>query len=391
MTGDRHAAPRPGQDRDLLRRATVSSSADLWRAVSHLAQGWAAAPVVQRFAADLPRNAGQRSRGISGRLQEMEAGGASISAQPLRLTRTVQLMQNMPPSPISGTAPDPGNWRAWIDRAAGVEIAHGIMTAWLRSRMPGYPILPAPQLAQGAPLTVGEWGQPYPWTRDERRQELQFRDPPPEITRRLGATPPGERQIIDATRVLGMALQGSAEWQRMGTAADALTEPVRAELREAGRMVSERLSDAEVQKHSQRADARSEYRAAVMEEALAALADPAMEYARSFGEANRMLETMATDVFGQLAIYGQPTLASSPRDIDLTPGIHGQLLSFTHLSADSNGTPFYLEMGELVWLDDDLVPDAIQITRSEFSLGSISERERYTGKILSGTGEAWQR
>ena len=153
----------------------------------------------------------------------MEAGGARISAQPLRLTRTVQLMQNVPPSPVSEAVPDPGKWRAWLATAAAVEIAHGIMTAWLRSRMPGYPGLPTPQLASGAPLgQSARWGQPYPWTRDERRQGLQFRDPPPEITRRLEATLPEERQITDATRVLGIALQGSTEWQRMGTAADAL-------------------------------------------------------------------------------------------------------------------------------------------------------------------------
>jgi len=391
MRGHGHRAARPEQDCERPGRAAVPSRAVLWRAVSDLALRWAAAPVVRRFAADLPRNAGQRIRGIPGRLQEMEAGGARISAQPLRLTRTVQLMQNMPPSPVSEAAPDPGKWRAWLGTAAAVEIAHGIMTAWLRSRMPGYPLLPAPQLAPGAPLTVGEWGQPYPWTRDERRQGLQFRDPPPEITRRLEVTLPGERQIIDATRALGMALQGSAEWQSMGTTADALTGTVRAELLRAGRMVSERLSDTEVQKHSQRADERSEYRAAVLEEALAGLSGPAAEYTRSFEAANRMLETIAGDVFGQLAIYGQPTLVPAPQDIDLTPGIHGQLLSFTRLARDSNETPFHLEMGKLVWLDDELIPDAVQITRGEISVSSIGERERYSGTILSGTGEAWER
>ena len=43
---------------------------------------------------------------------------------------------------------------AWLGTAAAAEITHGIMTAWLRSRMPGYPDLPTPQLAPGVPLTV---------------------------------------------------------------------------------------------------------------------------------------------------------------------------------------------------------------------------------------------
>lgn len=82
--------------------------------------------------------------------------------------------------------------------------------------------------------------------------------------------------------------------------------------------------------------------------ALAGLFGPAAKYARSFETANRILETVASDVFGQLAIYGQPTLIPASQDIDLTPGIHGQLLSFTRLEADSNETPFHLEMGKLV-------------------------------------------
>lgn len=373
------------------RKLPGPSHAVLWCAVSDLALRWAAAPVVRRFAADLPRNAGQRIRGIPGRLQEMEAGGARISAQPLRLTRTVQLMQNIPPSPVSEAAPDPREWGTWLDTAAAVEIAHGIMTAWLRSRMPGYPQLPTPQLAPGAPLTVGEWGRPYPWTRDERRQGLQLRDPPPEITRRLEATAPEERRIIDATRVLGIALQGSAEWQRMGIAADALTGSVRTELRQVGRTVSERLSDAEVQKCSQRTSEQSEYRASVLEEVLAALSGLAAEYARSFEAANSTLESATSDVFGQLAIYGKPILVPALQDIDLTPGLHGQLVSFTRVAPDSDEAPFYLEMGELVWLDDELIPDAIQIIRSETAFSSMGERERYTGIILSGTGEAWER
>lgn len=391
VTVHRHSASQAEQDCDHPGAGAVPYRAQMWSAVSDLALRWAATPVVRRFAADLPRNAGQRSRGIPGRLQEMEAGGARISAQPLWLTRVVQLMQNMPRSPVSKAAPDPAKWRAWLGTAAAVEIAHGITTAWLRSRMPGYPELPTPQLAPSAPLTVGEWDHPYPWTRDERRQGLQLRDPPPEITRRLEASPSEARQITDFTRVLGMALQGSAEWQRMGAAADQLTRPVRAELREASRTVSERLSDAEVQRRSQRADKQSEYRVDVLEEVLATLSGPAAEYVRSFEAANRVLESAASNVFGQLAIYGPPTLVSAPQDIDLTPGIDDQLVSFTRPVTDSNKALFHLETGKLVWLDDDLVPDAIQIIRSEISFGSIGERERYTGTILSGTAGVWER
>lgn len=390
MTGRANTpSQQPGQHGDPSERTADPSRANLWHAVLDLALRWAATPVLRRFTPDLPRNADQRSRGIPGRLQEMEAAGVGISRRPLRLTQSVQLMQRMPQGPLSRAAPDPQKWQAWLATAAAVEVAHGLMTAWLRSRMPGYPNLPAPQLAPGAPLTVDGYDQPLPWTRDERRQGLQFRDPPPEITRRLEAAPQDVRQIADATRVLGVALQGSSEWQRMGAVADALTDSARAELRQAGRTVSERLRGAEVQKFSARE--HLEYRADTLERVLAALSDSAAEYTKAFEAANRLLEIAATEVFGQLAVYGQPVSVSNPQDIDLTPGAYGQLVSFTRPLADEDETQFHLETGQLVWLDNELITDCVRLTRCEISVGPMGERQRYTGTILAETRQAWIR
>jgi hypothetical protein len=214
-----HAHAESGAPNDCDPQVGDPSSVGLWRAVSDLAHGWAATPVVRWFAADLPRNADQRRHGIPGRLQELEAGGAGISSRPLRIASTVRNTNAWPPAP--DFAPDPQKWKQWFAAAEAVEIAHGIMTAWLRSRMPGYPTIPAPQLVSGAPLTVDGFGQPRPWTQDERRQGLQLRDSPPEITRLLNATVAEARRIAAAIRSLGAAMQGTGEWQRMQTAADA--------------------------------------------------------------------------------------------------------------------------------------------------------------------------
>lgn len=386
MTG--HVLAEPGASNEGDPQAGDSSRADLWRAVSDLAQGWAATPVVRRFAADLPRNADQRRHGIPGRLQELEAGGAGISSRPLRMTSTVRNTKAWPQAPAF--TPDPQKWKEWLAAAEAVEIAHGIMTAWLRSRMPGYPTIPAPQLVPGAPLTVDGFGQPRPWTLDERRRGLQFQDLPPEITRLLNATAPEARRIAAATRILGTAMQSTGEWQRMQTATDTLTGEARAELGQARRTVSERLSEAEVGKVGP--VGRLEYCEAVLAEVLAALSGPAAEYVQAFEAANRALETAASDVFGQLAVYGQPALVHSPQEIDLRPGSRGQLVSFTRPLVGGNDAQFHLEMGQLVWLDDELIPDASQITNSEHAWDEVmGERERYTGTIFLGTGEAWRR
>jgi hypothetical protein len=206
----------------------------------------------------------------------------------------------------------------------------------------------------------------------------------------LQAAPNEQRQIVNGTRELGVALEGTEEWQRLDAAADLLIGPTRAQLRQARKTLSQRLDPAEIGRHSQQAHGRSEYRAAVLDEVLAGLSGPAQEYARSFDAANRLIETAASDVFSQLAAYGQPTTAGRPGDLDMRRGDRRLVVSFTRLADDGNRPRFHLEMGQLVWLDDALVRDCVQITSSESSFGLASaQRERYTGTVLPGTGEAW--
>jgi hypothetical protein len=362
----------------------------LWRAVSALATTWAGTPMIQCLAADLPRNAAQRVSGVPGRLQEMEAGGAGISGHPLRLVLAVHQMNAMPSGPVSQGPPGPQEWAQWLTAAATAETAHRFMIAWLRSRMPGYPDLPAPHLAPGTPLRADEMGWELLWTQDQPRPGLQLQNPPSRIGQLLRAGPKEQQDIANRTQVLGTMLEDTAEWQSMSAAADALTGTSRAELRRARTTLSQRLSPAGTLSHSQQAHGRSGYRAAVLEEVLAVLSGPTGDYARSFGAANRLIDTAASDVFSQLVAYGLPATEDRARDIDLRRGPHGPLVSFTR-SDDENGMRSYLEMGQLTWLDGLLVRDCVQVTSSEISFGLVGERQRYTANVLSGTGEAWSR
>jgi hypothetical protein len=320
----------------------------------------------------------------------MEAGGGGISGQPLRLASIVRNMAAMPHGTGSATPPDRRKWQEWLAAAAAAEIAHGLMTSWLRSRMPGYPfILAPPQLAPGAPLTTDGFGQPRPWTTQERREGLQLREPPPEITRRLNTAGPEARRIAVGTQALGTALQGTGGWQRMQAATDALAGTARAELGQARRTILQRLGEAEVGRVHPAA--RLDYRKAVVAEALVALSGPAAEYAQAFEAANLALETAAVEVFGQLAVYGQPTLVRNPLDVDLRPGSRGQLVSFTRPPTSGGATLPHLDVGQLLWLEDELVPDAAHLTNLEYSYEELTgERERYTATLLPGTGRAWK-
>jgi hypothetical protein len=366
---------------------------NMWRAVFDLAQAWAETPAVRRFASDLPRNATQRVNGIPGRLQELEAGGAGISARPLRVASIVDARRDWPPSPMSQGPPDPADWEQWRSAAAASEIAHQGTLSWLRSRMPRYPDLPALQLARGAPLRADETGYSLLWPQNEPLAGLQFQGPFPQIAQTLQASTREQRQIANATQVLGAALERTAEWRRLDSTAESLTGSTITELRQARRTLSEQLSPVRIDNHSRQAMERSVYRAAILSDAVAALSGPAKEYTSSFEEANRVLVTAASDVFGQLAAYGEPATGASPQNIDYRPGSHIQLVSFTQAANDGNesASPF-LEMGQLMWLDSALVPDCIQIISGQHSFGlAEGEEQRYTGTVLAGTARAWSR
>lgn len=388
MTTPRHRVSSGDQSSNPRQGPSSAALAPLWRAINELALTWAQLPLVQRFAAVLPRNARQRSSGIPGRLQAMQAGGGNISEFPLRLTRNVQLMSRMPDHPFLQAAPPPQEWDVWLDTAMRVETAHRITVAWLRARMPGYPSLPAPQLAPGSPLTADESDFQLTWTRQERAQGLQFQDPPAQIGQVLQAAPPQQRRIAGGMRVAALAFERTDEWSALSTATTALTPSARGELRQARETLVMRLSKEAVDAHSPLLLARFNYRVAVMQEVLSTLSGPAHEYATAFGTANRLVETAASDAFGELVAYGPPLSIPSPQDIDLRPGTP-QLVSFTRALTEETEPSGTLEMGQILWLSDPLVPDAIRLIAAQHRFNDSSAIERWTGLILVGTSDAW--
>jgi hypothetical protein len=60
----------------------------------------------------------------------------------------------------------------WLQTANNVETAFRYTLGWLRSSLSGYPILRAPQLAPGTPLTTFELTSEFVWTKDELRSSL---------------------------------------------------------------------------------------------------------------------------------------------------------------------------------------------------------------------------
>ncbi|MFF4234126.1 hypothetical protein [Streptomyces sp. NPDC001820] len=351
----------------------------VWQAVTQLADIWAALPAVQEFARQLPRNTPNRSSGVPGRLQQMQAADADIAGSPLHLTRTVQLFDQVP---YFDAPYDKNKWRAWLQSAARIEAAHRTTIAWLRARMPGYPQLPAPQLAPGTALTTTDYTFHLAWQPGERAAGLHMQSLPPSTASQLQATPSQTQGLVESVCALATALQASQEWQRLAVARQALDEPSRDALRQTRTRLRQRLVPTAIDAHDPNLVlARHNYRCTVLAEEIESLTGHAREFADSFDAADQLVKLAASDVFGQLAVHGRPMLLRHVTDIDLEPGTPRRV----HFTVPYDP---WLETGELIQVDDPLVPDTCLLTGTTISLGSGPSR--LSAQILPGTAFLWE-
>lgn len=364
-------------------RTGDNSEAALWESVAEQAMTWAELPRVRRFAAQLPRNASQRSDGLPGFLQLVDASGGVTNSQPLRLGTDVPMMltvlggaqASVPPAVLSG----------WLEDAVQVEHAHRITIAWLRSRLPGYPQLSAPQLARGTHLTTHESTRRLVWTRDELAAGFQFHDPPAASLATLGATEEHSARAAEAARSLARALVQTAEWQRFAEATAALSSSDRAELLAARKTIAGALKPEAIDAHEpDRAWPRDNYRRQVVADVIDSLNGASHEYAVAFEDADRLLGFSCSDVFGQLAVYGT---VSVDRVSDLAAHNEGPAgVEFTVADA------VYLSHGAICWLDDPLVPDAVILTVVSHNFTQATGlRISAKGRVLAGTATTWLR
>lgn len=278
----------------------------------------------------------------------------------------------------------PDELSAWIDDARRVERAHRVTVAWLRSRLPGYPLLPAPQLAPGTPLTTEEFTHRLSWARDERRAGFQFQDPPTEPLDALGATKDSAR-ASEATRRLAFALAGTAPWQRFHIADAALSPSDRTKLLAARKAVADASMQTAVDSHEPDfAVQRDAYRQQVVNDAISALTGPAREYADAFDAADRLLELACSDIFGQLAVYRTVVLRSVSN-----LSSHGAGMGTVTFTVEA---AVHLDAGAVVWLDDPLVEDPVQLTSVNYSVDqAVGTKVVAWGRVLLGAAAVLDR
>ncbi|MFJ1764687.1 hypothetical protein ACIOD2_30490 [Amycolatopsis sp. NPDC088138] len=317
-------------------------------------------------------------------LQELTAGFGAAMVHPLRLGTTVPHL----------LAADIGFRRAnrdagldrWLAAAQQLESAHRMTLAWFRSRLPGYPLIKAPQLCPNTPYTTDQWTFELTWSRDERQRGLQFQSQPPDVSAFLAIPREQHRELVRAAQSVAQALGRTDQWLSFETEAAGLDDVAKDELRAARKGLRESLSSAAVDAHEPHLFfPRNEYRIQATSDAVESLTGKARAYSEAFARVNQLITTATSDVFGQLVAFGEPpTLPASTLDL------RGGEAATVRFEVPEQYV-ILLNCGNVVWLDDPLVVDAVRIESLSTNLMSTGEGTLKVGAVvLDGTADGWQ-
>lgn len=367
------------------------TSPNLWRAVWNLAELWSRTPLVKGFADTLPRNQrlenrGDQAIGMHALLQHLEAGaGMMMMMQPLMLGSRVPVLLDQPMIHSGAPVVDQGEIAEWLTMASQIEAAHRMTLAWLRSRLAGYPLLRAPQLAPGTPLTTFEMTTEYIWTKEELAGGLHLTAAPPGHADLLGASANAAKELDEAARYLVRSLEGAPAWIRFHDSLTRLDEVGKAALRDARRDLTKRLAAESIDDYEKDlAWPRAEYRSYTVAEVVGSLTGSAREYADAFTDVHELLTLVACDVFGELALFGEPW-PTPVLNLEMPEPGH-PMVAFE--GPDSAG--LFLAPGQVLWLANESVTDAVRIEAKSIAFDVEGVRSRFKARVLIGSGEGWQ-
>lgn len=365
------------------------TASDLWASVWRLARTWSHTPCVQEFAVSLPRNQPPNERsnkgaGISALVQHLEAN-AGMMMKPLMYSSRIPALLNQPLlGGLGMPALDENELRVWLQIAAKLEGAHQITLGWLRASLAGYPILRAPQLAPGSPLTTTEMTTRYIWSKQEFASGLNQLPAPPHVPELLGADSTGTQGLEEAARQVRQSLVESRTWADFQDAHNSLTVDAKEALRAAKRELKELLLAEALDDHEPNlAIPRAEYRSHVMTEVVESLSGPARIYADAFGEVDRLLDLTLGDIFGELVAFGKPWRV--PVFNVETPRPGEPIVGFETGPAAS-----FLTTGQILWLATEAIGDAVRVERHQIAMDQVEGTQHYfEARVLRNTGRGW--
>lgn len=345
------------------------STEEVWNAVSNLADVWVKCPTVQALVAQLPL-LNDAQTGIPEALRNLDAGTSIVCRNPLATAMWEALAEIQPMVALDAEL------RTFLRSVAPIGHFLESTVGWIRSRLPLYPLIPAPQLAPSGYRCHEEYGLRLRWRKQLLQCGLQTMACPP------GASFLGlpERDVQSATTSLVLALENTPEWSAYEELSAQLTGEDRTALLAARREVEERLSPTKVDQFEPIRMARRErYRIDQVNEVVQTMTGRARDFADAFEQVDDLIDLVANDVFGQAVTIG--AAIDVPQIADLETD--GQSIKFTNKSE----TP--VAPGNLVSLRDPLVQDVVLIEDLSFVSDPVSGMVvSYRGRQLRGSASS---
>lgn len=366
----------------------MNTPAELWAAIWKLADAWSETALIRDFSATLPRNQppvnrGDNARGIPALVEHLTAT-AGMMMKPLMYASRVPALLNQPFAGIEMPAVEQDVMREWLLRAAKLEHAHRVTLGWLRASLSGYPILRAPQLAPGTPMTTEEFTTNFIWSKDEFSLGLNLLPAPPWVPDLLGADSKQTRALDIAARAVRTELLKSQAWVEFHGALHALNDVAKEALREARRELKDRLSTAALDAHEPSyAIPRAEYRSQVTDEVIESLTGLSRVYAGAFKQVDQLLDLTMGDLFGELVLFGTPPRIQV---FNVETPIPGEPI----LGFETSPTVPFVRTGQILWLSTEAITDAVRVELHSMRTDQIEgTHEYFEARVLLNTGKGW--
>ncbi|AEV73633.1 hypothetical protein A9W98_04765 [Mycobacterium gordonae] len=341
------------------------STTEIWRAVGFLADCWSKSqkvtPVREELSLDL----------------DSEEATPCLRALALRDPQSITKM----PFHVHKAFPHMGIGISQRDRAlaansAAVELAFFHLTWWIRSRLPGYPHIPAPQLAKGSFHTLNNFT--VPWAPQVLQAGIEYQDRPVNCDFQLKIS------ADDRYSVLAEAFEELPSWRAFTQAHHALGQEIRNELLTARQQLARQAAAAGAESGIEFGDPREGLNRArsVTMQTLETLSPEARRFAESFESVNEEIDRITTAVLTQLVAYGPPETLTGVSELTVSPS-SPPTVSFKLLDAGY--------AGGIYWTDDPLIGDAILLECFRFAGDNVfATRFHADGTVLLGTGAAWR-
>jgi hypothetical protein len=267
--------------------------------------------------------------------------------------------------------------RRFMTNSAALEYALFMLTWFVRSRLPGFPSMPAPQLAPNAYHTMNNFFPP--WMREALSSGLQYQDLSSKIDAYL-AVDSGRpsRELITAFAQL-------PSWESFASVHSTLTPSVRAELLSARQTVNARSNPADGPGGIEFDDPRIGLSRAreITQGAIAELSPPARGYALAFDAVSDEIDRVLSGVLSQLVAFGPPETLSGVTGLELTPTTP-PTVTFQLPGGQA------AQSGQIYWTDNTLIVDALYIENFRFGGDNVhGNRMAFDATVLTGTREAW--